>query len=95
MKPNRQFVQKLFMKFFVPALLSSLGLAIGAVADCVYVGKMLNEDGLYIIGVASPIYMIFTTWSVALAVGGSIHFSKVLGEGDVTKGRQIFLNTIV
>ncbi|MGN0319595.1 MAG: MATE family efflux transporter [Lachnospira sp.] len=95
MKQNRWFVQKLFMKFFVPALLSSLGLAIGAVADCLYIGKMLNEDGLYIIGVASPIYMIFTTWSVALAVGGSIHFSKILGEGDVNQGRKIFSNTIL
>lgn len=83
------------MRFFVPALLSSLGLAIGAVADCVYIGKMMNEDGLYIVGVTSPIYMIFTTWSVALAVGGSIHFSKVLGEGDVKQARTTFLSTIV
>lgn len=95
MKQNKRFVHNLFMRFFVPALLSSLGLAIGAVADCFYVGKMLNEDGLYIIGVASPVYMIFTTWSVALAVGGTIHFSKVLGEGDVKQGRNIFYSTII
>lgn len=95
MKENSQFIQRIFMKFFLPSLLSSLGLAIGAVADCVYVGQMMNEEGLYIIGVASPIYMIFTTWSVALALGGSIHFSQALGEGDAEKARGIFLSTII
>lgn len=95
MKQNRQFIHKLFVRFFVPALLSSLGLAIGAVADCFYIGKMLNEDGLYIIGVASPVYMIFTTWSIALAVGGSIHFSKVLGEGDAGRAGDIFFGSVI
>lgn len=93
-KQDRWFVQKLFMKFFFPALLSSLGLAIGAVADCLYIGKMLNEDGLYIIGVASPVYMIFSTWSIALAVGGSIHFSRVMGEGNAAEGKKIFFSTV-
>lgn len=95
MKENRKFIQNIFLKFFIPALLSSLGLAIGAVADCVYVGKMMNEEGLYIIGVASPIYMIFTMWSVALALGGSIHFSQAMGEGNTEHARQIFCSTIV
>lgn len=95
MKQNRHFVHKLFMRFFVPALLSSLGLAIGALADCFYIGKMLNEDGLYIIGVASPVYMIFMTWSIALATGGSIHFSRVLGEGDAKRARGICFSTLL
>lgn len=95
MKQEKWFVQKLFMRFFIPALFSSLGLAIGGVADCLYVGKMLSEEGLYIIGVASPIYMIYTTWSVAMAVGGSIHFSQALGEGDAKRGNQIFYSTII
>lgn len=95
MKQNRHFVHKLFMRFFIPALLSSLGLAIGALADCFYIGKMLNEDGLYIIGVASPVYMIFMTWSIALATGGSIHFSRVLGEGDAKRARGICFSTLL
>ncbi len=92
---KKWFVSKLFMRFFVPALLSSLGLAIGGIADCLYVGRMLNEEGLYIIAVTAPIYMIFTTWSIALSVGGAIHFSKVLGEGDVNQGKRIFFSTVI
>lgn len=90
-----RFTGKLFMRFFIPALFSSLGLAIGAAVDCLYIGRMLNEAGLYIIGVTSPIYMIFTTWSVALAVGGTIHYAKVMGEGDETQGKKIFCSTII
>lgn len=95
MKENRRFVHKLFMRFFIPALFSSLGLAIGALADCFYIGKMLNEDGLYVIGVASPVYMIFMTWSIALATGGSIHFSRALGEGDARRARSICFSTLL
>lgn len=95
MSAKNGFEQKLFMKFFIPALLSSLGLAIGAAVDCLYIGRMLNEAGLYILGVASPVYMIFTTWSVALAVGGSVHYSKVMGEGDEAQGKKIFYSTVI
>lgn len=95
MNDRNGFAWKLFMRFFIPALFSSLGLAIGAAVDCLYIGRMLNEEGLYILGVSSPVYMIFTTWSVALAVGGSVHYAKVMGEGDEAQGKKIFQSTII
>ena len=78
MKQEKWFVRRLFLKFFVPALLSSLGLAVGALADCIYIGNRLGEDGLYVIGIMSPVYMIFMTFTIAMAVGGTIRFSNLL-----------------
>ena len=95
MKQEKWFVRRLFLKFFVPALLSSLGLAVGALADCIYIGNRLGEDGLYIIGIMSPVYMIFMTFTIAMAVGGTIRFNNLLGSGNYDEGRKNCMNILV
>lgn len=95
MKQEKWFVRRLFLKFFVPALLSSLGLAVGALADCIYIGNRLGEDGLYVIGIMSPVYMIFMTFTIAMAVGGTIRFNNLLGSGNYDEGRKNCMNILV
>ena len=94
MKQEKWFVRRLFFKFFVPALLSSLGLAVGALADCIYIGNRLGEEGLYVIGIMSPVYMIFMTFTIAMAVGGTIRFSNLLGSGNYDEGRKNCMNVL-
>ena len=40
------FVRKSFYSFFLPSLLSCLGIAIGGLADCVFVGNAIGTVGL-------------------------------------------------
>ena len=95
MTQEKYFARRLFLKFFVPALLSSLGLAIGALADCIYIGNRLGEEGLYIIGIMSPVYMAFMTFTVAMSVGGTIKFGNLLGSGNYEEGRRNCINILV
>ena len=95
MKQEKYFVSRLFLQFYIPALLSSLGLAIGALADCIYIGNRLGEQGLYVIGIMSPVYMVFMTFTVAMAVGGTIKFSNLLGNGNYKEGRKNCMNILV
>ncbi len=88
------FVKKLYGRFFLPALLSSLALAVGAVADSLYVGTSVGESGLFVIGAAYPIYMIFSTLSIGMASGGAVHFAAALGAGEEKKARNIFFSTL-
>lgn len=88
------FVKKLFGRFFLPALFSSLALAVGAVADSLYVGRSVGESGLFVIGAAYPIYMVFSTLSIGMASGGAVHFAAALGEGKEKKARNIFFSTL-
>lgn len=94
MKQGTTFVKKLFGRFFLPALFSSLALAIGAVADSLYVGRSVGESGLFVIGAAYPIYMVFSTLSIGVASGGAVHFAAALGEGKEEKARNIFFSTL-
>ena len=92
---NKWFEKRLFLKFFLPALLSSLGLAAGGIADSFYIGRTMNESGLFILGAASPIYMIFSTISIGIASGGAIHFASSLSEGKAEEGNTIFSSVII
>ena len=70
------FIRKSFYKFFAPSLLSCLGLAIGGLADCVFVGNTVGTVGLTAISIGQPIYMLFNTVSYSLSIGGSIHYGN-------------------
>ena len=94
MKQDTMFVKKLFGRFFLPALFSSLALAVGSVADSLYVGRSIGENGLFVIGAAYPIYMVFSTLSIGVASGGAVHFAAALGEGKEKKARNIFFSTL-
>ena len=94
MKQDTMFVKKLFGRFFLPALFSSLALAVGSVADSLYVGRSIGENGLFVIGAAYPIYMVFSTLSIGMASGGAVHFAAALGEGKEKKARNIFFSTL-
>lgn len=88
------FIRKSFYRFFMPSLLSCLGLAIGGIADCVFVGNVVGTAGLSAISIGQPIYMLFNTVSYSLSIGGSIHYATVLGEGREEEGNRIFANVL-
>lgn len=88
------FVRKSFYSFFVPSLLSCLGIAIGGLADCVFVGNAIGPVGLTAISIGQPIYMLFNTIVYALSIGGSIRYSAALSEGKREDGNRIFGNIL-
>ena len=54
-----QLVQKSFTRFFLPSLLSCLGLAAGGLADCIFVGNAIGPVGMTAISTpVSPVVQI-------------------------------------
>ena len=88
------FVRKSFYSFFLPSLLSCLGIAIGGLADCVFVGNAIGTVGLTAISIGQPVYMLFNTIGYSLSIGGSIHYANALSEGRKEDGNRIFANTL-
>ena len=93
---NREnvFVRKAFYRFFLPSLLSSLGLGIGGLADCVFVGNAIGATGLSAISIGQPVYMLFNTISYSRSIGGSIRYASALSEGREEEGNHIFANVL-
>lgn len=88
------FVRKSFYNFFLPSLLSCLGIAIGGLADCIFVGNTVGPVGLTAISIGQPVYMLFNTVAYSLAIGGSIHYATALSEGREDEGNRIFANVL-
>lgn len=88
------FVKKSFHTFFLPSLLSCLGLALGGLADCIFVGNAVGPVGLSAISIGQPVYMLFTTISYSLSIGGSIRYAAALSEGREAEGNRIFANVL-
>lgn len=90
MQENTFFVRKTFNRFFWPSLVSSLGLAIGGIADAIVVGRRMGEVGLAAIGFATPIYMVFNTFDVGLGMGGAIHYNRLISTAQEEEAVSLF-----
>lgn len=84
------FTRKIFYRFLVPSLLSSFCLAIANLADALCLGIRMGEPALAAISLVSPIYMVFNVLDIGIAIGGSVVFTRLMGEGRVKAAGKVF-----
>ncbi len=90
--PEKQFVDSAFRRFFVPALFSNLGLALGSMVDSLVVGNKLGQNGLSAIALGIPVYMFYNVLSYGFSIGGSIRYAALMGNGDKQAANRLFSN---
>ena len=79
------FTGRMFGRLWVPAMFSSFGWALSDMADAVVLGQRLGTVGLAAIALILPVYMINCMFAHGLGLGGSVRYSRLLGEGDKKK----------
>ena len=84
------FTKKIFYRFFFPAVAASVCLGLANLADALCVGMMLGESALAAISLVSPIYMVFNVLHLGIAIGGSVPFAQLMGEGRGKQGVEVF-----
>ena len=87
---NKSFTDRMFRRLFWPTLFSALGLALGDIADALFVGIRIGEAGLATMSLVAPVYMIYNVLDVGIAIGASVHYTRALGKGKAKKGIAIF-----
>ncbi len=87
---NRTFTDRMFRRLFWPTLISAIGLALGDVADALFVGIRLGKVGLATMSLVAPVYMVYNVLDVGIAIGASVKFTQALGKGNAKKGTEIF-----
>lgn len=75
------FSKKMFSKLFIPSIISYIFLAFGDVADAIVVGNKLGITGLAAISLALPVFMLINVIMHGFGAGGSIVYSRLMGEG--------------
>lgn len=85
-----RFTQKIFYRFFFPAVAASVCLGLANLADALCVGMVMGESALAAISLVSPIYMVFNVLHLGMAVGGSVIFAQLMGSGKVKQAVNVF-----
>ena len=87
------FIPRMFYKLLIPSVFSSLGFALADMADALVLGQRVGETGLAAISLCLPLFMLINIFMDGLGIGGSIHFSQKLGEGESKKAVDCFNRT--
>lgn len=89
-KCKDRFTGKMFARLLAPAMVSSAGLAVADMADAIVVGQRMGATGLAAVSLALPVYMIINVFVHGLGIGGSVKYSRLLGEGKTKEASDSF-----
>ena len=92
---NKSFTDNMFRRMFWPTLLSAFGLALGDIADALFVGIRIGKAGLATMSLVAPVYMIYNVLDIGIAVGTSVHYTRALGKGKAKDGISTFSQMLV
>ena len=73
----RSMPRKMFLRMLPPSVFSALALALANVADALVVGNQVGELGLATIGLATPVYLVYSLLGVGFASGGGISHARL------------------
>lgn len=90
MRVRDHFTGRIFRRMWGPAIVSSVGWALSDIADAVVVGQRMGAMGLAAISLILPVYMINCMFAHGLGLGGSVRFSRLLGEGKPREAQKSF-----
>lgn len=75
-------------------MLTAVGLAFGDMADAVVVGQKMGAVGLAAVSLVLPVFMVINIFVHGFGIGGSVRYSKYVGQGHgqeaVASFNQIF-----
>ena len=87
---SRTMTDRMFRRMFWPTLASAFGLALGDIADALFVGIRIGNVGLATMSLVAPVYMIYNVLDIGIAIGASVHYTQALGKGKAKQGIAVF-----
>ena len=88
-------IKKLFYKFLIPAISSSLAIAIYSLVDTIAIGHGAGPDGTAACAIVLPIFSIALFIALLCGIGGFVLMAHARGEGNKEKGDAYFTASIV
>ncbi|MCI7303896.1 MAG: MATE family efflux transporter [Clostridia bacterium] len=90
--PEAESINKLILKYSLPAITSSLVSSVYNIVDQIFVGNKIGELGNAATNVAFPLVMVVTTLAMTFGAGSSAAFSLYLGQKKGDKAKSIVGN---
>lgn len=90
MNNNSRFSNIAFRSFFVWGVLCSLGVTAATFIDAILVGNFVGSDGLAVVNIATPVFMIYTLIAYSIGYGANVIIGRLLGSTDVDDACRTF-----
>ena len=91
---GRDPVDKLLLRFSMPAIIGLLANALYNIVDRIFIGRIVGAHGLTAVTVAFPYFGLGITLGILISVGASSLVSRNLGKGDGQLARQVLSNAL-
>ena len=88
-------LNKKYIHFMIPAMLSAVGISLSEFADSMIVSHLLSYDAFAIINLGTPVVFAVSLIYTVSGLGGSLLFAECLGRKDKTKADQYFTASTV
>lgn len=90
MMKNDYIVKKVFRKYFLFSILSSIAAPLGMMVDGMVIGNFLGGEAMAAAGLASPLYILLSAFSGIIASGSTSLCGQYIGREQPEQVRQIF-----
>jgi len=90
MERNAKLINKKFIQYLIPSILTIFAMQFASLLDGILVGNLIGSEALSASSMAVPIIYIVQVPGLALGVGGSIVVASLLGKRDVNKANKAF-----
>ena len=94
-KRTGSVLNKKYMQFMIPAMLSAVGISLSEFADSMIVSHLLSSDAFAIINLGTPVVFAVSLIYTVSGLGGSLLFAECLGRKDKKKADQYFTASTV
>lgn len=87
-------VNKLFIRFLLPALIAVVIKSVTVVVDTMFIGQGVGPLGLASTGLTMPFFAFFSSFAVMVGLGGSALASIKFGQNDVKGAQSLFSQSL-
>lgn len=88
-------IRSLFFKFLVPAVCSSVAVAIYSIVDSIVIGQGVGANGAAACAIVLPIFAVANFISLMCGIGGCVLRGKCRGEGREKDGNAWFTASLI
>ncbi|MBR4949433.1 MAG: MATE family efflux transporter [Clostridia bacterium] len=85
---------RLFFRLAIPSMITMVFGALYQIADGLFVGRFIGEDGLAAINLIMPVIMMVFAFSNMIATGASVRISILLGEKKREEASKVFSSSL-
>lgn len=87
---NEAFLRRLFCRHMVSATVSMFGAMASLMANSLLAGIFFGTEGLAVMSVVAPLYLLFCALGSLVGVGGSTAAAYAMGRDDNARANEAF-----